>query len=147
MQTPPVSSINANIFSCTHLPQTHIYFFLFGQVICDFDLIFWNCIAKWPGSMHDARILRECDLFPQFDGTNRPLRGFILGDSGYMQRDWLMVPVANPDTEAKIRYNYIHSSARTAVERAIGVLKRRWHCLRELRLEPAKACKVCCFIF
>ncbi|XP_025104902.1 putative nuclease HARBI1 [Pomacea canaliculata] len=29
------------------------------QVFCDADLIFMNCIAKWPGSVHDPCILRE----------------------------------------------------------------------------------------
>lgn len=114
----------------------------FFQVICDADLIFWNCIAKSPGSVHDARITRESELFQQFEGNNKPLRGFIMGDSAYMQRDRLMTPVANPVRQEETDYNYHHSAARTAVERAIGVLKRRWHCLRRLCLQPAKACKV-----
>ena len=59
-----------------------------------------------------------------------------------MQRDWLMTPVANPRTQAEVAYNSHHSSARSSIERAIGVLKRRWNCLKFLRLEPAKACKI-----
>ncbi|KAK7492131.1 hypothetical protein BaRGS_00016605 [Batillaria attramentaria] len=112
------------------------------DVICDADLIFWNCIAKWPGSVHDAQILWESELFQQCEGNNKPLRGFILGDSAYMQRDWLVTPVANPVREEERDYNYHHSSACTTVERAIGILKRPWHCLRRLRLQPAKACRV-----
>ena len=57
-------------------------------------------------------------------------------------RDWLFTPLPNPTTRQQRSYNFHHSSARTAVERAIGVLKRRWHSLRRLRLSPAKACKV-----
>ena len=53
-----------------------------------------------------------------------------------------MTPVANPRTQEEQNYNFHPSSARTAIERAIGVLKRRWNCLRWLRLEPTKACKV-----
>ena len=30
------------------------------QVICDADLKFINVVARWPGSVHDARILRNC---------------------------------------------------------------------------------------
>ncbi|XP_041368786.1 putative nuclease HARBI1 [Gigantopelta aegis] len=105
--------------------------------------MFINCIAKWPGSFHDSGILRESSLFSAFeDKDRRPLKGIILGDSGYMLREWLFTPLVNPVTCKERSYNFYHSSACTAVEQAIGVLKRRWHCLRRLRLEPAKACKV-----
>ena len=111
--------------------------------MCDADLIFINCIAKWPGSVHDSRVLRESSLFDAFESERRkPLKGCILGDSGYMMRDWLFTPLPNPATRQQRSYNFHHSSDRTAVERAIGVLKRRWHSLRRLRLAPAKACKV-----
>ncbi|XP_025111928.1 putative nuclease HARBI1 [Pomacea canaliculata] len=113
------------------------------QMICDADLIFINCIAKWPGSVHDSRILRESEIFETFENSaRRPLNGIVLGDSGYMQRDWLFTPHPNPVTQKERNYNYCHSSARATVERAIGVSKRRWHCLRRLRLHPVKACKV-----
>ena len=92
--------------------------------------------------VHDARILRESSLFEAFEGANKPLDGIILGDSGYMQREWLFTPFPYPTTQKEKKYNSCHSSARSTVERAIGVLKRRWHCLRRLRLHPAKACKV-----
>lgn len=42
----------------------------------------------------------------------------------------------------KRNFNARHMSARSTVERSIGVLKKRWHSLRRLRLEPAKACQV-----
>ena len=104
----------------------------------DADFLFINCIAKWPGS-----VLRESSLFDAFESEiQMPLRGIILGDSGYMMPDWLFTPLPNPTTRQQRTYNFRHSSARTAVERAIGVLKRRWHSLRRLRLAPAKACQV-----
>ncbi|CAJ1066464.1 putative nuclease HARBI1 [Xyrichtys novacula] len=113
------------------------------SVICDADLIFINCVAKWPGSVHDARMLRECSLFQAFENNARkPVNGVILGDSGYMQRDWLFTPLSNPTTSAEKNDNARHMSARSTVERSIGVLKRRWHGLRRLRLAPHKACKV-----
>ena len=90
--------------------------------MCDADLIFINCIAKWPGSVHDSRVLRESSLFDAFESERRkPLKGCILGDSGYMMRDWLFTPLPNPATRQQRSYNFHHSSARTAVERAIGV--------------------------
>lgn len=77
----------------------------------------------------------------------KPLKGLILGDSGYMIRDWLMTPILNPATQSEKNYNFAHSSTRTTIERYIGVAKRRWHCLRcGLRMEPARACQVICFL-
>ena len=40
----------------------------------------------------------------------------------------------------EINYNFCHSSTRTTVERSIGIVKRRWHCLKGLRVNPNKAC-------
>lgn len=105
--------------------------------------MFIDCIAKWPGSVHDARILRESDLFEAFeDEAQRPVKGVLLGDSGYMLRDWLLTPFLNPNTARQRAYNIHHKSARSLVERSIGILKRRWPCLRRLRLQPVKACNV-----
>lgn len=104
--------------------------------------MFFNCVAQWPGSVHDARILRESRLFQDFEGNQSPVQGMLLGGSGYMVRDWLLIPFANPSTPAERSFNFHQSSTRCAVQRAIGVLKRRWHCLRRLRLNPPKACKV-----
>lgn len=101
-----------------------------------------DCIVKWPGSVHDARILRESDLFDAFESDHKPVKGLLLGDSGYMLRDWLFTPFLNPNSPQQNEYNVHHKAARSNVERAIGVLKRRWHCLRRLRLQPAKACNV-----
>jgi len=118
---------------------------MYMQVICDSDLKIINCIAKWPGSVHDARILRESTLFADFESHNKPLSGYILGDSGYMLREWLLTPVINAQSQKEMAYNTAHCGTRCTVERCIGVIKRRWHCLHnELRVAPDKACKIIC---
>ncbi|KAI0230394.1 hypothetical protein LSAT2_019259 [Lamellibrachia satsuma] len=43
------------------------------QVMCDEDLLFINYIAKWPGSVHDARVLRESSLFDAFESELQSL--------------------------------------------------------------------------
>ena len=94
-------------------------------MICDADLVFINCVAKWPGSVHNARVLRESAVFNAFEkNARKPVDGLLLGDSGYMQRDWLFTPLANPTTRAERNYNARHMSARSSVERSISVLKR-----------------------
>lgn len=89
------------------------------------------------------RILRESALFEAVERPHKPIQGVMLGDSGYMLRDWLMTPILNPGTRQKERYNSHHSLTRSTVERSIRVARRRWHCLRCcLRLDPVKASKV-----
>ncbi|KAI0230115.1 hypothetical protein LSAT2_019508 [Lamellibrachia satsuma] len=45
------------------------------QLICDADMLIINCVAKWPGSVHDARILWESPLFDAFESHQKPLTG------------------------------------------------------------------------
>ncbi|RUS74045.1 hypothetical protein EGW08_018194 [Elysia chlorotica] len=119
------------------------FFSINVQIVCGPNLEIMNCVAKWASSVHDARILRESQLFAAFEGNNKPLQGIFLADSGYMLRDWLLTPLTNPATDRERRYNAAHCSTRSAVERSIGVLKRRWHCLHvELRMEPEAACEI-----
>lgn len=52
---------------------------------------------------------------------------WLLGDSGYPQQPWLMIPVLNAVVGSpEERYNTGHASARNCVERCIGVLKSRF---------------------
>lgn len=117
-------------------------FCLSVQVLCDADLVFTNVVARWPGSVHDSRILRQSALFDLFARNPKPIDGFILGDSGYPLRDWLLTPMPNPQTDQQHNYNNRHRTTRQTVERAIGSLKRRWHCLRRIRMAPSKACNI-----
>ncbi|XP_025098862.1 putative nuclease HARBI1 [Pomacea canaliculata] len=91
------------------------------QVICNADLLFIDVVAKWPGSVHDARILRQSSIFAAFEGHPKPVDGVMLADSGYMSREWLMTPFLNPTTRHERRYNAAHASTRCTVERAIGM--------------------------
>lgn len=111
------------------------------QLICDAKLKFINCVIKWPGSTHDARILSNSSIYRAFEEGR--MNGFILGDSAYPLKSWLMTPFIAPSTAAEDRYNGAFLPTRCTVERAIGVLKRRWACLQTgLRLSPEKSVSV-----
>ena len=112
------------------------------QVICDADLLFIDIIAKWPGSVSDAWILRKSALCAAFEGSEKPVAGLLLGDSGYMLRDWLLTPIPSPQTPQERSYNSCHRSARVTVKRCISLAKRRWRCLHSLRVAPRKACQI-----
>ncbi|RUS71393.1 hypothetical protein EGW08_020848 [Elysia chlorotica] len=120
------------------------------QIVCNSDLLIMDCVARHPGSAHDARILRESNLFAAMEGQPRQLQGLILGDSGYPVREWLMTPFLQPSNAQQEAFNLAHRQTRVTVERCIGVLKRRFHSLHtELRLEPAVASRVvyaCCML-
>ena len=93
------------------------------QIVCNSDMGIVDLVARWPGSTHDARILRESALQREFEAGR--INGLLLGDSGYPLKRWLMTPVIAEITAQERRYNEKHTQTRNIVERCIGVLKRR----------------------
>lgn len=51
-----------------------------------------------------------------------PGGGWLLGDSGYPFRPWLMTPFLTPQAGQQEKYNASHIKTRNCVERAFGVL-------------------------
>ena len=93
------------------------------QIACDSDMSIIDLVARWPGSTHDARILRESALHREFEAGRG--NGILLGDSGYPLKRWLMTPVIAARTAQEQTYNNKYAQIRNIVERCIGVLKRR----------------------
>ncbi|XP_066286931.1 uncharacterized protein [Branchiostoma lanceolatum] len=116
------------------------------QGVVDYRYRFTDVYIGWPGSVHDARVLRNSPIFEQatredgrtlfpkeftrrISGTDVPV--VLLGDAAYPHLPWLTKPY--PDNghlnEEKSTFNYRHSRARMTVECAFGHLKGRWRCL------------------
>lgn len=76
-------------------------------------------------STHDAFILANSALPGIMEGVN----GWLLGDSGYPLKKWLLTPFAQPSNQHEERYNSSHCATRNTVERAFGVLKSRFRYL------------------
>ncbi|KAK3859062.1 hypothetical protein Pcinc_034785 [Petrolisthes cinctipes] len=113
------------------------------QVVSDAKYRILDIVARWPGSVHDARILEESGVKLLFEQNLMPEGCYLLGDSGYPCKQWLLTPYLNPQPGAKANYNRIHKRTRCVVERCIGQLKRRFHVLHgEVRLSPEKTCKI-----
>ena len=57
----------------------------------------------------------------------------IVGDSAYPIFPWLLKPYQNVRNldPTKVQFNTVLNKIRVIVERALGVLKRRWRCLRK----------------
>uniref|UniRef100_A0A8C6V0T6 DDE Tnp4 domain-containing protein n=1 Tax=Neogobius melanostomus TaxID=47308 RepID=A0A8C6V0T6_9GOBI len=121
---------------------THVrYHSINVQLVCTNDMQIIDLVSKWPGSTHDARILKESALHREFEEGR--ITGLLLGDSGYPLKRWLMTPVIAPRTPQERRYNFKQASTRSIIERCIGVLKRRFHCLHsEIRMHPERVCVV-----
>ncbi|XP_028314924.1 putative nuclease HARBI1 [Gouania willdenowi] len=108
------------------------------QQSCDASYLITNVEAKWPGSVHDSRIYRECSLSNRFASGH--FDGYLLGDRGYPCLPTLMTPY--PDPGPQLHFNVAHSRTRARVENTIGILKARFQCLKKLRVTPARACDI-----
>lgn len=120
------------------------------QATCDHNHKFTSVYCKWPGSTHDAFVLRRSELWRIFENNSN--KGIILGDSAYPCRYWLMTPFccrSNHLTPAQERYNSAHKKTRVVVENAFGQLKRRFGLLHQENrrsLEHISKDIVACFI-
>lgn len=116
------------------------------QGVCDSKLSFTNIVAKYPGSSHDSFILRNSSLYNYLEEASTGPNGgtgWLLGDSGYPLKEFLLTPVANPATGGEFKYNKSHVKTRNTIERAFGVLKLRFRCLHKTGgclLSPPERC-------
>ena len=97
------------------------------QAICDSNLIFQDVAATWPESHHDFCILQSSTVYDRFENDEFG-DCWLLGDSGYPQKKWLITPLGNPATVEERRFNagLYHRKTKCVIERCFGVLKMRW---------------------
>ncbi|GLJ08613.1 hypothetical protein SUGI_0092320 [Cryptomeria japonica] len=99
-------------------------------VIC----VSWMFLQGWPGSINDARLLRNSAFYRLCEGGERlngmsvsigssSIREYIVGDGGYPLLPWLITPFSGAATDDKKSFNFKLSSTRIVVERAFGKLK------------------------
>jgi hypothetical protein len=55
--------------------------------------IFFYVSARWPGSVHDARVFRHSSLYRRMEWQNIFPNAVILGDSAHPLKEWLMTPL------------------------------------------------------
>ncbi|GKV29285.1 hypothetical protein SLEP1_g38222 [Rubroshorea leprosula] len=99
----------------------------------------FNIDPGWEGIASDSRIIK--DALKREDKLIIPEGKFYLVDSGFMLKSGLITPYRgvcyhlkeysnNPPQNAKELCNLRHAALRNAIERAFGVLKRRFEILR-----------------
>ncbi|KAJ1211089.1 hypothetical protein NDU88_006450 [Pleurodeles waltl] len=115
------------------------------QMVCLADQYISLVNAMFPGSVHDAYILRNSSI-PFVMGQLQRHHVWLLGDSGYPNLSWLLTPVRNPRTRSEERYNEAHGRTSRVIERTFGLLKARFRCLHmtggSLFYSPKKMCQI-----
>jgi hypothetical protein len=109
------------------------------QGIVDREGRFLNAFVGYLGRVHDARVFCASPIvsaIADVPGHGSALKEpfVLLGDAAYPLTSWLITPYPTEPTLAHKRFNFTHSSARMAVERAFGKLKAQWSILHTNRL-------------
>ncbi|XP_017476545.1 PREDICTED: putative nuclease HARBI1 [Rhagoletis zephyria] len=101
------------------------YFSINVQTLCDSKLNILDIVARWPGSSHDAHILRNSRIFSKFEGREFG-NALVVADGGYPCNGWIMTPLLKVETQAEALYNESQIRTRNCIERKYGVWKRRF---------------------
>jgi len=99
--------------------------------VCNHKTHFLHCFAGHSGS--DQRVFRLSELQEWLGNPEKfPDDCHILGDAAYKLHENLIVPYRDNGhlTPRQKNFNFCHSSARVAIERAFGLLKTRFRSLR-----------------
>lgn len=101
------------------------YMSLNVQAICNADLMLTDLVVRWPGSSDDERIFSGCRRNAMFElGTYE--ESLLVADSGYMNRDYMMMPLDRVSSTAESLYNESQIRTRNPIERLFGIWKRRF---------------------
>ena len=96
--------------------------------ICDANNSFLNLVIRWPGSTHDSFVLGNSQIAETFE-SGQITDCWLLGDSAYPAKPWLLTPLHEPRAPAERRYNTAHKRTRCVIERTFGMWKMRFRCL------------------
>ncbi|RVE47351.1 hypothetical protein evm_007950 [Chilo suppressalis] len=107
------------------------------MIICDADLNILSVDASFGGATHDSFVWQQHSIRSHLIALNDAGENvYLLGDSGYAQRVYMMTPIVGAaEGSPEEYYTKLHCSARNVVERTIGILKNRWRCLCTTRLQ------------
>lgn len=123
---------------------------------------FWDICVGFPGSVHDARVLKQSYVWERLSdgdllGQNKvnicgcDVGHYLIGDPAYPLQNWLMKPFSDTGrlSVEQQKYNYRISSARSVVEMSFGRLKGRWRCLmkrNDCKLDLTKKMVLACCV-
>ncbi|XP_055918421.1 putative nuclease HARBI1 [Eupeodes corollae] len=128
------------------------YYSLNAMIACDHNMCIRYVDARYPGSTHDSFVWNCSNLKSVLETWyQRGERSMFLGDAGYPLSSCLLTPFRNVSSGSRQSlFNKQHAKGRNIIERTIGVLKSRFHCLfneRKMHYAPSKAKQIvnaCC---
>lgn len=142
------------VIDCTHVPlrapadNATVYFNKRGnysiniQIICDATFKFTHVFANYPATTPDSSIL-DNSAIPAVFQKDPSLEGWLLGDTAYPPKTWLLTPFIKTKTGRESLFNLKHSIIFSVMEKAVGMLKKRFKCLDKpggtLQYSPQKA--------
>ncbi|KAH7849434.1 hypothetical protein Vadar_017849 [Vaccinium darrowii] len=122
--------------------------------VCDFNLCFTFAASGYEGIMHDYNIFKHETTKTGNRFPHPPEGKYYLVDAGYPNAKGYMAPYKgymyhqddfrrrrSPVRDSNERFNRVHSSLRSCVERAFGVWKARWAMMKsapKFKLEDHK---------
>lgn len=102
------------------------------MVVCGPNLEFFYESTQWPGTVHDARVMWRSSSSREWENGWGPFpNAFLLGDSGYGLKTWLLtpnIPVEILRTDGLRRFLIAFKSTRRMVENSLGILKEKFTC-------------------
>ncbi|XP_029438231.1 putative nuclease HARBI1 [Rhinatrema bivittatum] len=122
------------------------------MMVCDARGLLLNVETRWPGSLQDSVVLQQSVLNMQFESEMHK-DGWLLADSAFFLRSWLMTPLHIPETPAENRYNIAHTTTHSVIQRTFKSIRARFRCLDgskgTLQYSPEKCSHIiiaCCVL-
>ena len=105
------------------------------QAICDSKCRFIFSSLKVAGSVHDSQAVRMTQMWNDIEkrrGLGRYFKEgrFMFGDAAYPLRSWLITPFSRCSNPAHDNFNLHFSRGRQVIERAFGMMVRKWKKLK-----------------
>ncbi|KAH7859348.1 hypothetical protein Vadar_020153 [Vaccinium darrowii] len=155
-----IGAIDGTHVPCTPSHETALYWSRKGGTtfnviaVCDFNLCFTFAASGYEGIMHDYNIFKHETTKTGNRFPHPPEGKYYLVDAGYPNAKGYMAPYTGymyhqddfrrrrrPVRDSNERFNRVHSSLRSCVERAFGVWKARWAMMKsalKFKLEDHK---------
>lgn len=120
------------------------------QLVCDSRGLLLSAETHWPGALRDYEVLQRSALYKTMEDLEE---GWLLGDSRYPLRKWLMTPVDYPECPADFQYNLSHSTTHEIIDRTFRAIQTRFKCLDSskgyLQYSPERSSSIilaCCVL-